>query len=333
MMCIRMKRLGRKITALLKGLLLIILILIILIIGKIFLTSIHTESNPIFTDGNLKIVMIDVGQGDSFLFLQNDKAMLIDCGTQRNPFNSSKALKEYNVRKLDYLIISHPHQDHAAGIFDILLNYHVDKLIIPDMSTCEMSFDDMSFYLLFKSYLNVANFLYGDSLIEYAVPTSRRKIMEFSDSIIEFIAPINSEYSKFNDYSLVMKISYGDIDTLMTGDIELKAENDIVESGANIQSEIYKAAHHGSYTSNNKKFLDEVNPSYVLISSHNGAGNEFGHPGNKFMKYLSKRGLPVFRTDERGTIEIETDGKSVFFQDEDIGDYKTGSELIEEESN
>ncbi len=333
MINIRMKKVWRKLTTFLKLLLLVLFILAAIIFIKVFLASISTKSNPNFTDGDLKIVMIDVGQGDSFLFLQNDIAMLVDCGPLKNYDSSYKILKKYNVNKLDYLVITHPHQDHAAGIFKILTGIRVDKILLTDMSTCKMNFDDRCFYLAFKSYVDAANFIYGDFLVEYVEPRRYKKGLRFSDSIIDFLAPLSDEYKKFNDYSLVMKLSYGDIDILMTGDAERTEEYEILDSGADIQSDIYKAAHHGSLTSNSRRFLDEVKPSYVMISSDNGNGNNYGHPKDVFMTYLEQKGITVFRTDESGTIEIQTDGKKIFFKEDDVGDYKSGKELIRGESD
>jgi competence protein ComEC len=114
---------------------------------------------------------------------------------------------------------------------------------------------------------------------------------------------------------------------LFTGDIESEVEKQLLESGVDLSADIYKAAHHGSITSNTKEFLDAVNPSVVLISSDNGNHNTFGHPVESFMEYLQERNIMVYRTDELDTVTLVIDGES-FTSDTSSGDYRSGRSIV-----
>ena len=146
------------------------------------------------------------------------------------------------------------------------------------------------------------------------------------------MAPIDDEYDDINNYSLVAKITYGDVKVLFTGDIEKEAEMQLIESGVDLSADIYKAAHHGSLTSNTEEFLEKINPSAVLISSDNGNHNSYGHPVASFMEYLQENKIRVYRTDESGSVKIIIDGKS-FLSDTSRDDYKSGKEIMEEEQS
>jgi competence protein ComEC len=329
MMHIRLKKLRRIMAIVLIDIVLVVCMLFTAAFIHIHAVQNNDVENPMFTDGDLKIIMIDVGQGDSFLFLQKDKAMLVDAGPQYRMNDCQNALKQYGVRKLDYIILTHYHQDHAAGLYSVLANTRVEKILVTDMSTNSQTIEDDTFYKIFYKYMNTVDLLTSRDLVKLAKVDGEFEDFYFSDSYVHFLAPVDDKYDIVNNYSLCFKMTYGDVDIMMTGDIQSEVEEQILESGENISCEIYKAAHHGSKTSNTKEFVSRVNPQFVLISSANGERNNFGHPVKQFVDSLEERGVTVFRTDEMGTIEMYTDGQKIYYYPNKIGDYKSGKEIIQ----
>lgn len=286
----------------------------------------HSNSqNPMFTNGNLEIYMLDVGQGDSFIFLQNNKVMIVDTGNVYNWNATNKALKELGVEKIDYLIITHPHQDHIGGLFSISMNYKIEKLITPYIDSKEISVKKFAFHS-YNFGINLANFIFDKKLVHWGKEDEN---FSFENSKLEFIELENEKFGVINNYSLVFKVKYENTSILMTGDIEYEAEEQLLMSEKDLTATIYKAAHHGSSTSNEGTFLERVNPDYVLISAQNGNHNYYGHPVKRFMRYLENKKIPVYRTDELGTVKVTMDGKNVNFSS-NIGDYKSGTEFLKE---
>lgn len=324
------KKIFRRLMKVLFSIAIVIILFVMLVVLRLYCVSKDDRVNPQFTDGNLELHMIDVGQGDSFVLLQNDKAMLIDAGTMYNIDTTTKVLKELGVQKLDYMILTHYHQDHAAGLYSILLSYKIDHLYVTDMSSYNPFELDFPYYTI-KSMTEVVDFFSESNVIEKVKDFNGNfKTFQFADSFVEFLAPINDEYDIVNNYSLVAKVTYGDVKILFTGDIEKESEEQLLQAGADLSADIYKAAHHGSMTSNSQAFLEAVNPSIVLISSDNGNHNKYGHPVENFMDYLREKNLKVYRTDESGTVKLVIDGVNVY-SNTNKDDYRSGEQLIEME--
>ena len=133
------------------------------------------------------------------------------------------------------------------------------------------------------------------------------------DAGFTIIAPCEGKDYKdeLNNWSVGIRLVYGDTSFVMTGDAEKEAEADMLASGENLQGDVWKAAHHGSSTSNTGQMLDAVQPTYAVISC--GKDNSYGHPHKETLEAFEKRGIQVFRTDEQGTIVATSDGKSLTF--------------------
>ncbi|MGN0453510.1 MAG: Ada metal-binding domain-containing protein, partial [Ruminococcus sp.] len=119
----------------------------------------------------------------------------------------------------------------------------------------------------------------------------------------------DSIYSNLNDYSLVTMVEYGDTSVLLTGDAEKTVEKELLRSGYDLSADVLKCGHHGSNTSSCKEFLDAVSPSVAVISC--GEGNDYGHPHREVLERLEERSIPIWRTDQDGTVVMSTDGKSI----------------------
>lgn len=129
-----------------------------------------------------------------------------------------------------------------------------------------------------------------------------------------------------NNYAIVLKVSFGQMDMIMTGDAETEIEEMILESGADIDAEILKVGHHGSDTSSSEAFLDAVSPEYGLISCK--VGNKYEHPIKSTMEELEERKVEIYRTDECGSVIMTVTTDDVTFNCEP-GDYLSGIELEE----
>ena len=322
------KRLFRILIKTLVTLLLIYVFFFLVVVLRLYVLKHSNPENPKFTNGELEMYMLDVGQGDAFVFLQNDEVLLVDTGNIYDWNATNKALKELGVKKINCLIITHPHQDHIGGLFSVCMNYKIDKLVTQNINPKEVPKREFTFHI-YNFAIKVANFAYGNDLITFARENGNYKNFSFANSEVEFLGPDEEVYGIFNNYSLVFKVKYGDISILMTGDMEYEVEEQLLAAQKDLSATIYKAAHHGSNTSNEEAFVDAVNPDYVLISSENGNHNYFGHPVRRFMKYLESKKIAVYRTDEQGTVKFVIDGKSVE-TDKPCGDYKSGTEYLKE---
>ena len=266
-------------------------------------------------EGELILTMIDVGQADSFLFVQNDKVALIDCGTRETGEDVVKYLKKLGIEKIDYLFGTHPHDDHMGGMYDVITNFEIGKIILPKIKTGEVT---TNWYLkLMKEIKN------GDYEVENPKVGT---IYELGDADMKVIGPLSEPEDNLNNYSTVLKVSFGKMDVIMTGDAESSVEKEILSLGENIDAEILKVGHHGSNTSNTKKFLDTISPDYALISAE--LGNSYEHPTKTVMERLEERDIEVYRTDENGTVVATITSDRVSFNCEP-GDYLSGTELAE----
>lgn len=239
---------------------------------------------------------IDVGQGDSELIQLNNKNILIDAGPRKSSDKVVSYLKKQNIKKLDYVIATHPHEDHIGGIPEVLKNFEVDNFYAPKKTANTKIFKDMIRELKSKNLkINVAK---AGNTLDIG-----------SNAEAEFVAPNNDNYQKTNDYSAVIKITYGNSKFLFTGDAEKLSEKEMLNNHRDISCDVLKAGHHGSHSSSSKEFLDKTNPKTVIISC--GKNNDYGHPHKETLKELKKRNVQVYRTDIDGDIILTSDGKNI----------------------
>ena len=275
-------------------------------------SSNSSTENP---EGTLTLTMIDVGQADSFFFQQGDDTALVDCGTRSSGEDVVEYLKAQGITQIDYVFGTHPHDDHMGGMYDVITNFEIGKIIIPEI---DPKHGTTNWYL--KLVDEIAT---GDYEVEFV---ELGTVYTLGDAEMKVIGPISDPGDNKNNYSTVLKVSFGEMDVIMTGDAETQVEKDILESGENIQAEILKLGHHGSDTSNSSEFLDEVNPIYALISC--GVGNKYEHPIKEIMQRLKERDIDVYRTDENGTVIVTITPTELSFSCAP-GDYLSGPELEE----
>lgn len=277
------------------------------------------SKEEILTEGELILTMIDVGQADSFLFIQDGKTALVDCGTRSSGDDVVEYLKSIGVTKLDYVFGTHPHDDHMGGMYDVITNIEVGKIIIPEVEKGAVT-ANWYIKLMNEIVTNKYNVEYVEVGTEYML----------GDATIKIIGPKTKFPSNTNNYSTVMKVSFGEMDVIMTGDAETEVEEEILALGESIDAEILKLGHHGSDTSTSDEFLDAISPEYALISA--GLGNKHEHPIESTMQKLKKRNIEVYRTDESGTVTATITSNDVTF-DKKPGDYLNGVDLEKRESD
>ena len=233
---------------------------------------------------SLRLYFFDVGQADSILIQNNNKNMLIDAGNNEDGEILVSNLKILGIEKIDYLVGTHPHEDHIGGMDDIINNFEIGKIYMPRVSTNTKTFEDV---------IDAAK----NKNLQIEAPKIEDKFTIGNANCNILYVGDNKE--NLNLSSIIIKMEYNNLSYLFTGDIEADIENKIDFGKINI----LKVAHHGSDTSSSKKFVNETAPEIAIISV--GKDNSYGHPSNEIVKRYEKVGSKIYRTDEVGNIFIE----------------------------
>ena len=247
----------------------------------------------------LEVRFLDVGQGDAALIICSGHAALIDGGhTSKSSFMYSY-LKKYGIDHLDFVIASHPHVDHVGGLAGAL------NFAKTDAAYCTVTEYDTKPFNNFVKYLNKQGVMLntltaGDELT-------------LGEARLEILAP-GEDPCLTENTSIVIKIIYGDVSFLFTGDCEELDEKLMIESGCDLKCDVLKVPHHGSAYSTSYHFLYETWPAVAVISA--GEDNTYGHPAETVLSRLTDSGAEIYRTDENGTITMKTDGESLFVKTE-----------------
>lgn len=267
-------------------------------------------------EGELMLFMFDVGQADSFLLVQDGKTALIDCGTKETGKDVVNYLNQLGIKQIDYLFGTHPHDDHMGGMYDVITNISIGKIILPEVEKGKVT---TNWYM--KLMRAIGELGYDIETATYGTT------YELGNASMKIIGPISKpKDDNLNNYSTIFKVSFGEMDVIMTGDAEKEVEDQILALGEDIEAEILKAGHHGSNTSTSETFLKSISPDYVLISTE--VGNRYRHPTKSTMEKLKENDVEVYRTDENGTVIATITSDDVSF-DCEPGDYLSGTELKE----
>lgn len=247
--------------------------------------------------GQLTVHFLDVGQADSILIQQDSISMLIDGGNNADTNDILEYLEEKNITKLNYVIGTHPHEDHIGGLDGVIENLDVENILMPKVSHNTKTYEDVLTAIKAKG-LKITTPRAGQ---QYSLGNARFAIL----------SPTKDKYEDLNAYSIAIRLDYGQQSFIFLGDCEKDNENEMLLSGLPLGSTVMKLGHHGSNTSTSEEFLTAVEPEYTVISV--GKDNDYNHPHQEVVKRLTDHKIKILRTDERGTIIFSTDGKSLSY--------------------
>ena len=254
----------------------------------------------------LTVTMLDVGQGDAILIKTAEQTVLIDTSDLDEQEKLRAELKKAQVKRIDKLILTHPHADHIGGVEGVVLkDYEVGEVYDNGMPS------KSKMYLRYMKIIKQRNIprhaLTAGEVLNFGGGVSF-KVLSPPKEVVEKGSKSTDNHDPNNE-SVVGKLIFGNFSMMFTGDAEQQAEKVMVDNFAgDLRSTLLKAGHHGSKTSSSAAFLRAVQPEGVLISC--GAGNDYGHPHKQTMKKYQSLKLKIYETDLNGTIVVTSDGKS-----------------------
>lgn len=265
------------------------------------------ENYPDADEFGLSAYFLDVDQSDCSILVNNGKVLMIDTGTHDQVPKIREALQSLEITKIDYLIITHQHDDHMGGATEILENYDVSNIIMPKLSKINM--------VTTRAYENLLNKIKEKGV--NAIAAEPNLTFDLGNAKCTVLAPLSQD-ENLNNISTVTKVVFGSTSFLFQGDAEKKAELAILSSEADVSADVIKIGHHGSKTSSAKKYIDAVSPKIAVISC--GVQNRYGHPHEVTMETLNNAGVDTYITYQYKTLCIKSDGKKISVID--------GSEVI-----
>lgn len=250
---------------------------------------------PSLVLADLEVHFLDVGQGDCAVVLCGGESMVIDGG----PKSASHYVYSYirdtlQLTQIDYVISTHPHADHVGGLAAVMNAAPVDLLLTPVLEWESEAFNDMIQYADAQGTVISIPYQYDE--------------LKLGDAVVTILLcwPEAIQYGRTNDSSIILRIDYRETSFLFTGDAEDWTEGMLFDDNVNLKADVLKVAHHGSSHSSSLPFLQAVSPEYAVISV--GKGNQYGHPHRAVLDNLKTLGAGTLRTDELGTVIIQSDG-------------------------
>ena len=240
----------------------------------------------------IEVTFIDVEQGDSCLITDSlGKTLLIDGGeSEAYESHLEPFLDSCGIGAVDTAVVSHYHSDHMDGIFELVRDGRVKKLVLPDYEDSDDS--RAMIEIQAKKSGTAVSFVSAGDVIDSGIKSLDTKVLHPKEG--------GSEGKNFhNNSSLVLRLEYGKTVFLLVGDIEARAEKEIL-TRCDVECDVLKVAHHGSTSSSSKDFITAADPTYGIISA--GEGNRYGHPHHEILDLLQDEDIRIYRTDRDGDI-------------------------------
>lgn len=250
-----------------------------------------TGSPAAVAEGETAVHFIDIGQGDAVLIEQDGEFCLIDAGIRDTQDDLIAYLEAVGATHLKLLVMTHPHSDHIGGMRQVLRSCTVDEVLLPDLDKAPMP-TSATFTRVLET-IEELNILVSTAEAggSYPIGTGRLEVLA---------AGIQTD--NYNDLSPVLRFAGPGLTFIDTGDGERGVEADVLAGGAMLSADLYKAAHHGSNSSNTEEFLQAISPSVIVISC--GQDNSYGHPHREPMERFAAVGAEIWRTDQDGTVVV-----------------------------
>jgi len=294
---------------------LIVLLLCIFILAGCT-EAVKTEQVPVTAGHDMRVHFIDVGQGDSILIESpNGKTMLVDGGVKGAGQQVVSYLKELGVSKLDMVVATHPDADHIGGLIPVLNSIPIEQFYDSGKVHTSQTFEEMLM-------------LIDEKNIPYYVP-KKGDLIEFDKDVTVKVLNANEHATDNNDASIVLKVVYGHVSFLLTGDAGIALEKEMMQN--DVTTTVLKAGHHGSNTSSSEDFIRAVKPEVTILSY--GEDNKYGHPHTEVVDRLQAIGSKIYATADLGTITVSTDGVNYSVNGNETSRAVTPKEPSKEESS
>lgn len=277
------------------------IIAMILLVAAVFVQGRGCD-RPIENAGFFSMHVLDVGQASATLIVSGSHAMMIDTGNRDDAGLIREYLKEQNVEKLDYLLFTHPHEDHIGAGAALLRENDVDRVIMPDIPL------DMCPTATYADLL--AAIEEKEPVTDYPKVGDVYTLGEISFTIVAPLPEQPADAENLNESSLGVLITAGENKVLIYGDGEQACEQYMV-ANHDIEADVLVVAHHGSNSGTGNVLLEAVNPEYAIISC--GRDNDYGYPHTEVLERLGQRGIEIYRTDLQGHIFLTGNGKNISF--------------------
>jgi len=259
-------------------------------------------TNPVTDDNQVKITFLDVGQGDASLIEFSDKEkMLVDCAIDNRILEALGRTMSFYDRQIDYLLITHPDNDHYGGCIEVLKRFEVKNIVYNGLKK-ENDSQWREFWQAIQD--EGAKYWEIDKEQSWDIASTTVQFFYPNHSIVKDTKIPGGKTGNDNDTSIVFKIINGNKSALFMGDTEADLEKYLVDKySVQLKSDVLKVGHHGSGGASSEEFLVAVSPTESVISC--GKNNRYGHPSLRVLKKLERVNSKIWRTDENGDILIK----------------------------